>query len=143
MDTSQFIAMGILFALVTGFIGFRIGRAIGRSPVRQIESELEQWQQESYSRTRIDNEGLLVYAILTGIYANIQTVPGFTNYTVNAEYEHPVTNTHYSFSATFAVDDDSISANNKIAGLHVGYTTVIVLVVFNTDPLLYWMVRPW
>lgn len=143
MDTSQFIAMGILFALVTGFIGFRIGRAIGRSPVKQIESELEQWQQESYSRTRIDNEGHLVYAILTGIYANIQTVPGFTNYTVNAEYVHPVTDTLYSFSATFAVDDDSISANNKIAGLHVGYTTVIVLVVFNTDPLLYWMVRPW
>lgn len=147
MDISQFlpqlVASGIFIALFTGFIGFRIGRFIGRIPIKQLESDLEQWQQAYYSRKRIDNEGKLVYATLTSIYPNEQTEPGFTNYTVNAEYVYPRTGTLYSFDATFTVDDDSKSANDDVAALQPGQTTVSVLVVFRTDPPLYWMVRPW
>lgn len=141
MDTSQLIVISILIALVTGFIGFRIGRAIGRSQLKHLESELERLQQDSYSRTRIDNEGKWVDATLAGFFSTGEAEPGFTNYTVKAEYVHPSTGTPYSFSATFAVDDDSIYANTQIADLQPGKTTVCVLTVLNTD--LFWMARPW
>ncbi len=143
MDTSQLIAAGILIALGTGFIDFRIGRAIGRSPVKRLESELEQWQQASYSRTRINNEGKWVDATVTGIYSTAETEPGFTNYTIDAQYLHPATGTVCLFSDTFSVNDDSISANNKITELQTEPSAVCVLVVFNSDPLLFWMARPW
>lgn len=145
MDISQFlpqlIAIGILIALVTGFICFRVGRAVGVHPVRKLERELEGYQQESYSKTRINNEGEWVDATLTSIYSIGEAEPGFTNYTVTAVYVEPQTGTSYDFSYPFIVNDDSQYANERIAELRPGQTIVSVLVVLNTD--LYWMARPW
>lgn len=141
MDISQLITLGIGVALVTGFIGFRIGQAVGRSSIRQLESELEQWRQWGHSRTRIINEGKLVHATLTSIDPGPETTPGFMDYTVNAEFTYPGTGIAYTFKDTFSVNTDSISTRDDMAEVQIGQEVRVFVLL--QEPDNYLLVRPW
>jgi hypothetical protein len=143
----------VLFVLIAVFVGALLGGSIGifigKWNRRKLQDEKEHWQHEyqklEESIIKLSNQGTWVQATITSIDQSPATVPGFTNYTITAKWQSSQ-GYEYDFIFPFTVDDNSKSVDKITEYYTVLGTTfaqVRVLVVFGSNPLIYWMERPW